>query len=170
MLWSREVVETTTEVVRCVECGDELLAERAELGYTYCTKDACQARHHRGLVVTTIGMNKSGDTVVVGDAAEIRKRGEAGELTRKDTGLGLDYRPLHAGPREVRRTPPPAPPPSPPRRRTARAWTAEQERLVRVYHDMGLNPRQIAERARDSAPRLAITESLAVRILSAPRR
>jgi hypothetical protein len=46
----------------------------------------------------------------------------------------------------------------------------EQERLVRIYHDMGLNPRQIAERARESAPRLAITESLAVRILSAPRR
>jgi len=163
------VVDTTTEVARCVECGDELLAERAELGYAYCTKDACQARHHRGLLVTTIGMNKSGDTVVVGDEAEIRKRGEAGDLTRKDTGLGLDYRPLHTGPREIRRTSPPPPPP-PPRRRTARAWTAEQERLVRLYHDMGLNPRQIAERARESAPRLAITQSLAVRILSAPRR
>ena len=160
-----EVVETTNEVVRCVECGDELLAERAELGYTYCTKDACQAKHHRGLVVTTVGMNKSGDTVVVGDAAEIRERGEAGEFARKDTGLGLGYRPLGAGSRPVRRAPQ-----SPPSRPTARAWTVEQERLVRIYHDMGLNPRQIAERARESAPRLAITESLAVRILSAPRR
>ncbi len=159
-----EVVETN-EVVCCVECGDELLAERAELGYTYCTKDACQAKHHRGLVVTTVGMNKSGDTVVVGDAAEIRERGEAGEFARKDTGLGLGYRPLGAGSRPVRRAPQ-----SPPPRRTARAWTVEQERLVRIYHDMGLNPRQIAERARESAPRLAITESLAVRILSAPRR
>jgi hypothetical protein len=35
-------------------------------------------------------------------------------------------------------------------------------KLVRFYHDMGLNPRQIAERARESAPRLGITESLAV--------
>lgn len=160
------MVETTTEVVCCVECGDELLAERAELGYTYCTKDACQAKHHRGLVVTTVGVNKSGDTVMVGDAAEIRERGEAGEFARKDTGLGLDYRPLHAESRETRRVPPQAPP----HRRTARAWTTQQERLVRVYHEMGLNPRQIAERARESAPRLAITESLAVRILSAPRR
>jgi hypothetical protein len=166
VLWCVEVAETTTEVTCCVECGDELLVERAELGYTYCTKDACQTRHHRGLVVTTVGMNKSGDTVVVGDPAEIRERGEAGEFTRKDTGLGLDYRPLHTGGREVRRTPPP----SSSRRRIARAWTAEQARLVRLYHDMGLNPRQIAERARESAPRLAITESLAVRILSAPRR
>ena len=151
-----EVVETTNEVVCCIECGDALLAERAELGYTYCTKDACQAKRHRGLVVTTVGMNKSGDTVVVGDAVEIRERGEAGEFARKDTGLGLGYRPLGAGSRPVRRT--------------GRAGTVEQERLVRVYHDMGLNPRQIAERARENAPRLAITESLAVRILSAPRR
>ena len=159
------MVETTNEVVCCVECGDELLAERAELGYTYCTKDLCQAKRHRGLVVTTVGVNKSGDTVVVGDAAEIRERGEAGEFARKDSGLGLGYRPLGAGSRPVRRAQQ-----SPPRRRTARAWTVEQERLVRVYHDMGLNPRQIAERARESAPRLVITESLAVRILSAPRR
>ncbi|HEY0815519.1 MAG TPA: hypothetical protein VGE11_19795 [Pseudonocardia sp.] len=121
-------------------------------------------------MVTTVGMNKSGDTVVVGDAAKIRERGEAGELTRKDTGLGLDYRPLRTGPRPVRRVPPPSPSSPPPRRPTARAWTAEQERLVRIYHDMGLNPRQIAERARENAPRLAITESLAVRVLSAPRR
>jgi hypothetical protein len=160
-----EVVETANEVVRCVECGDELMAERAELGYTYCTKDACQAKRHRGLVVTTVGMNKSGDTVVVGDAAEIRERGEAGEFARKDTGLGLAYRPLGTGSHAVRRATQ-----SPPRRRTTRAWTAEQERLVRLYHDMGLNPRQIAERARESAPRLAITESLAVRILSSARR
>jgi hypothetical protein len=160
-----EVAETVNEVVCCVECGDELLAERVELGYTYCTKDVCQAKRHRGLVVTTVGMNKSGDTVVVGDAAEIRERGEAGEFARKDTGLGLGYRPLGTGSRAVRRAPQ-----SPPRRRAARAWTAEQERLVRLYHDMGLNPRQIAERARESAPRLAITESLAVRILSSARR
>jgi hypothetical protein len=162
---SQVEVVATGEGVRCVECGDELLAERAELGYTYCTKDACQARHHRGLVVTTVGMNKSGDTVIVGDAAEIRARGEAGEFARKDTGLGLDYRPLHVGLRSVQRTPP-----SPPRRRSPRAWTPEQERLVRVYHDMGLSPRQIAERASKNTPRLAITESLAVRILSAPGR
>jgi hypothetical protein len=160
-----EVVETANEGSRCVECGDELLAERVELGYAYCTKDACQAKRHRGLVVTTVGMNKSGDTVVVGDAAEIRERGEAGEFARKDAGLGLDYRPLGTGSRAVRRAPQ-----SPPRRRAARVWTAEQERLVRLYHDMGLSPRQIAERARESAPRLAITESLAVRILSSARR
>jgi hypothetical protein len=33
---------------------------------------------------------------------------------------------------------------------------------------MGLSPRQIAQRARENAPRLGITERLAVQILSAP--
>jgi hypothetical protein len=35
---------------------------------------------------------------------------------------------------------------------------------------MGLSPRQIVERARQNTPRLAVTEALAVRILSSPRR
>jgi hypothetical protein len=49
-----------------------------------------------------------------------------------------------------------------------RPWTAHQEKLVRLYHDMGLSPGGIAERARRTAPRLGITERLAVQILSAP--
>jgi hypothetical protein len=58
-------------------------------------------------VVTTVGMNKSGDIVVVRDGAVIRTRAMRGsEFTRKDTGVGLDYRPLHSGLREVRRTQP----------------------------------------------------------------
>jgi hypothetical protein len=160
----REVVDTTTEVSRCVECGDVLLAERAELGYTYCTKDACQARHHRGLIVTAVGTNKGADTLIVADPDEVRRRGEAGEFTRKDTGLGLDYRPLHAD--GAARTPAK---PAPPRRTpTARPWTARQEKLVRLYHEMGLSPQRIVARARENAPHLAITEQLVTRILSAP--
>jgi hypothetical protein len=49
-------------------------------------------------------------------------------------------------------------------------WTPQQEKLVRFYHDMGLSPRQIAERARQNAPRLGVTERLAVQILSSPPR
>jgi hypothetical protein len=160
------VVDTTTEIKRCVECGDELPTERAELGYTYCTKDACRARHYRGLIVTTVGTNKSADTVIVADPDEVRRRGEAGEFARKDTGLGLDYRPLRpgAGARS------PAKPAPPPRAAGARPWTARQEKLVWLYHEMGLSPQGIAQRARENAPHLAITEQLATRILSAPRR
>ena len=80
------------ERARCVECADELSDERVELGYRYCTKAACQAVHHRGLRITTVGVNKSADNLVVADADEVRRRGEAGEFGKKDTALGLDYR------------------------------------------------------------------------------
>ena len=158
----------TTETVHCVECGGELPAERAELGYTYCTKDACQQKHYRGLRVTVVGTNKGADVVVVGDADEVRRRGEAGELATKDTSLGLDYRSTGPGhpDRPRARQPRTTQLPTPPRR----PWTAQQEKLVRLYHDMGLSPRGIAERARQAAPRLGITERLAVQILSAPPR
>jgi len=162
----QEVVETTTEVKRCVECGDPMLAERAELGYAYCTKDECQARHHRGLVVTTIGTNKGADTVIVADPDEVRRRGEAGEFGRKDTALGLDYRPLRAG--GAARSP--VQRARPPRGIAPRPWTAGQETLVRLYHEMGLSPQHVVQRARENAPHLNITEQLVTRILSAPRR
>lgn len=155
-----------TQRVTCVECGDALPDERAELGYTYCTETACQALHHRGLAITTVGVNKSADAVIVADPDEVRRRGEAGEFGKKDTALGVDYRRgVRAG---ARRT---APRPVPPRSPAGGRWTSVQEKLVRLYHDMGLSPRQIAERARQNAPRLGVTERLAVQILSSlPRR
>ena len=80
------------ERARCVECAEELSDERVELGYRYCTRAACQAVRHRGLRITTVGVNKSADNIVVADADEVRRRGEAGEFGKKDTALGLDYR------------------------------------------------------------------------------
>ena len=55
-----------TWVENCIECGDELLAERAQLGYRYCTKVQCQVVHYRGVAITTIGVNKSADSIVEG--------------------------------------------------------------------------------------------------------
>jgi hypothetical protein len=160
-------VVKTTEQTHCIGCGDELPAERAELGYAYCTKDTCQKKHYRGLRVTVLGTNKGAEVVVTGDADEVRRRGEAGELTTKDTGLGLDYRSTGAA-----EAPRPQRQPAQPVRRPAapRPWTPEQEKLVRLYHDMGLDPGRIAERARQAAPRLGITQRLAVQILSSPPR
>lgn len=156
-----------TRLENCIECGDELLEERAQLGYRYCTKAPCQAVHYRGVAITAVGVNKSADDFIVADEAEVRRRGEAGELAKKDAALGLDYRATPAGPvpatRAVRipesRTAPPR-----------RPWNAEQEKVVRLYHGMGLNPRQIADRARENTPRLGITERLASQIMSAPLR
>ncbi len=163
------MVDGVTSAVMCIECGDELLEERAQLGYRYCTKAECQAVHYRGLAITAVGVNKSSDSFIVADADEIRRRGEAGEFAKKDTALGLGYRvrpTAPAAPAEARRrarVPEPRPAPR-------RPWTAEQEKIVRLYHGMGLNPRQIAERAGENVPRLGITERLATQIMSAPPR
>ena len=156
--------------VRCVECGDRLDDERVELGYRYCTKAQCQAVHHRGLRITTVGVNKSADSVVVADPDEIRRRGESGEFGRKDTSLGLDYRRGTSPDRARTTSPGPAPARLPGSRKRER-WTSQQETVVRLYHDMGLSPRQIVERARQNAPRLGLTERIVVQVLStAPRR
>lgn len=163
-----EVADRVTQVENCIECGDEILAERAQLGYRYCTKAQCQAVHYRGVAITAIGVNKSADTIIVADDDEIRRRGEAGELAKKDATLGLDYRVYCTTPAapatRAARIPEPRPAP------LRRPWTTEQEKIVRLYHGMGLNPRQIADRARENTPRLGITEQLATRIMSAPPR
>ena len=146
--------------VRCIECGNELLAERAELGYQYCTKKQCQVKHHKGVTITAIGLNKSADTFIVGDQEEIRRRAEAGEFAKKDTGLGVNYRAAR-----MDAPPPRVQPGTSPTRAPRRPWTSEQEKIVRLYHGMGLTPQQIAERARGNTPRLGITESLAIKII-----
>lgn len=153
----------------CIECGDELLVERAELGYKYCTKEQCQEKHHQGLTITAIGVNKSADAFIVGDPEEIRTRAEAGEFVKKDSGLGVNYRSSHAGaerPPQARSTSGPVTrkmlPPRP--------WSREQEKIVRLYNGMGLTPRQIVERARENTPQLEITESLVTKIICSPPR
>jgi hypothetical protein len=153
---------------RCIECGDELLRERAELGYAYCTKKECQAGHRSAPVVTAVAVNKSGDSYLVADPSDVAARAAAGEFGRKNATLGADPLPRAAvpAPRRPTRTTPPAPTATPP----ARRWTDAQENIVRLYADMGLSPRQIAARARENTPRLGITERLAVTILSGPRR
>jgi hypothetical protein len=163
---SVEVEMLMARRVTCIECGDALPEERAELGYDYCTNAECQAVHRRGLTITTVGVNKSADAVIVADPDEIRRRGEAGEFGKKDTALGVDYR--RSGSGAARRTAPR--PPAPPRSPAGGRWTPQQEQLVRLYHDMGMSPRQIAERARQNAPRLGVTERLVVQILSSPPR
>ena len=154
-------------MTKCIECGDVLLPERAELGYQYYTKKQCQDKHYKGLTVTAIGVNKSADTFVVGDKDEIRKRAETGEFGKKDSGLGINYRSPHAGEpvtSTARQSSGAVSQPIP----AQRPWTQQQERIVRLYHSMGLTPRQIVERARENTPRLGITESLVTRIICSP--
>jgi hypothetical protein len=132
------------------------------------------------VAVTAIGVNKSAEVFVVAEPDDIRRRGEAGEFAKKDSALGLDYR---GGPTSTANPAGTAKPagtdrassgaarvPSQRQQPSRRPWTAQQEKIVRLYHDMGLSPRQIAERARQNVPRLAITERLAIQILSSGAR
>ena len=147
-----------------------LLNERVELGYDYCTKPMCQKKRHRGLKVTTVGVHKSADTLVVGEDREIVRRGESGEFTGRDPRLGLDYRETAPTPH---RSSPAVSPPSRPAVRPApagrRAWSRTQEDVVRLYHDMGLRPDEIVERARRNNPRLGITRQMVHAVLATPR-
>ncbi|MDD7940422.1 hypothetical protein PHK61_18510 [Actinomycetospora lutea] len=147
----------------CIGCGRGIPAERAELGYTYCTAPACQAEYRRGPTVTAVAVNKSGDAFRVAEPDEIARRAAAGEFDRKDTGLGTD-------PVDVPRVPAQRRGPRRPPRPVTPSWTPAQEKVIRLYADMGLSPRRIAERARENTPRLGITEALAVRVLSGLRR
>lgn len=159
--------------VRCIECGAALGEERAELGYRYCTKKACQAKHRQGPTITAVAVNKSGDSFLVADPDEIDTRAAAGEFGTKNATLGLDHRraPSPAASAVGSTTPRPTPARSAPRRVSARrGWSPAQENIVRLYGDMGLSPRQIAERAHKNTPRLGVTESLAATILTTPRR
>jgi hypothetical protein len=134
----------------CIGCGREIPAERASLGYTYCTAPDCQAQYRRGPTVTAVAVNKSGD---------------AYRLAVPDEGsVGAPERVAPASVPAPRR-----PAARRPARRARPSWTPAQEKIVRLYADMGLSPRQIAERARQNTPRLNVTENLVVRILSAPR-
>jgi hypothetical protein len=152
----------------CTECGEQLVEERGALGYDYCTRPVCQKKRYRGPKVTAIGVNKSADVFLVADDAEIVRRGESGEFGKKNTSLGIGYRgAVPAGPPPAAPRPTPAPvPPAALRRR----WSRQQEKVVRLYHDMGCNPMQILERAGTNNPRLGITAALIRDILATPGR
>lgn len=158
--------------VKCAECGEELLDERVQLGYDYCTRPACQAKRYRGLTVTAIGVNKSADRLIVADEDEIRARGEAGAFAKKDTNLGIGYRTIGPSPVTApvtRQRSTDTPVSRPVGTAPTRSWSIEQERIVRLYHEMGLSPAQIVERAGRNTPRLALTNALVVKILSSLR-
>jgi hypothetical protein len=160
----------------CTECGEQLVEERAALGYDYCTRPVCQKKRYRGPKVTAIGVNKSADVFLVADDAEIARRGESGEFGKKNTSLGIGYH--GAGPPSVPPSGPGVPPPAAPRptpppvppAALRRRWSRQQEKVVRLYHDMGCNPRQILERAGTNNPRLGITAALIRDILATPGR
>jgi hypothetical protein len=63
--------------VICISCGDEILPERAELGFTYCTKRQCVRENAKGMTVVEIAQNKTNAEYVI-------LEGEAGKRALND--------------------------------------------------------------------------------------
>lgn len=68
----REILEREGREVKCVTCGDEILPERAELGFRYCTKRTCVRENYEGLNVVEIAQHKTNAEYVI-------LEGEAGQ-------------------------------------------------------------------------------------------
>jgi hypothetical protein len=83
--------------LKCVTCGDEILLERAELGFKYCTKDRCVGENRQGLTVVEIAQHKSNPEYVI-------LTGERGQQALKDMRDGKYRRDPVVVKREARKT------------------------------------------------------------------
>jgi hypothetical protein len=63
--------------VICISCGDEVLPERAEMGFTYCTKRQCVRENAKGMTVVEIAQTKTNAEYVI-------LEGEAGQRALDD--------------------------------------------------------------------------------------
>jgi hypothetical protein len=83
--------------LKCVTCGDEILQERAELGFTYCTKAKCVAENREGMTVVEIAQHKSNPEFVI-------LSGQRGQQALNDMREGKYRRDPVVVKREARRT------------------------------------------------------------------
>ena len=83
--------------MKCATCGDEILQERAELGFKYCTKAKCVRENRDDIAVVEIAQHKSNPEYVILD-------GSRGERALKDMREGKYRRDPVVVKREPRRT------------------------------------------------------------------
>jgi hypothetical protein len=51
--------------LNCVTCGDHILEERADLGFTYCTKPQCVRENREDVTVVEIAQHKTNPEYVI---------------------------------------------------------------------------------------------------------
>jgi hypothetical protein len=168
----------------CITCGTELHPERAKK-YNYCTASECQEKNFKGLTMVAIGMNKSGEELLILDE---RTQADMASGKYRDQRRGL-FGPAAAPPGPAVPPGPPAHPAAPATPAVARAtpaaaratparsraavrsrphaparpqWTAKQERLAVLYNEQGLRPDEIAAK-------LGISRHLATQIVLAAK-
>ena len=84
---SRSALEGT---LHCTNCGDELSSERAELGYSYCTREECVAACFEPADVVALAVNKAADQYLLRRHLELPEHPPRPEIDRDTLGaLGL---------------------------------------------------------------------------------
>jgi hypothetical protein len=143
----------------CVTCGTELLPERAKK-YNYCTAPECQEKNFKGLTMVGIGMNKSGEELLILDEQTQADMASGKYRDQRRALFGQAAAPAPAPVTPARKRAParprPQPPAAPPR------WTPRQERLALLYNEQGLRPDEIAAK-------LGVSRHLATQIVLAAR-
>ena len=90
--------------LHCTNCGDELSSERAELGYSYCTREECVAACFEPADVVALAVNKAADQYLLRRHLELPEHPPRPEVDRDTLGaLGLAGREAPEHPR-ARRT------------------------------------------------------------------
>ena len=86
--------------MRCRNCGGQFSAERAELGYDYCTTPACVEACLEPLNVVAVSVNKAADQFVLREHLQLPKHVAKSSIDAWSGSLGL----------RVRTSPTPRPP------------------------------------------------------------
>jgi hypothetical protein len=144
--------------VKCVTCGDEILQERAELGFDYCTKPACVRQNREDMVVVEIAQHKSNPEYVI-------LRGSRGERALADMREGKYRRDPVVVKREPRRSGFDVPKGSFAKPK-ARKHDPNRVKFVQALRDQGYRVDDIVEKG----AYMNLTRSEVVRYMSGRRR
>jgi hypothetical protein len=140
-----------------VTCGDQILPERVELGFKYCTRRKCVHENRAGLTVVEIGQHKTNaEYVILG--------GASGEQALNDVREGKYRRDPVVVKRESQRTHFDVPKRgfSQPR---IRKYPADRVKFVQALHDQGYGVEDILEKG----AYMNLTRSEVVRYMSGHR-
>jgi hypothetical protein len=143
--------------LNCVTCGDQILPERAELGFKYCTRRKCVYENREGLTVVEIGQHKTNaEYVILG--------GASGEQALKDVREGKYRRDPVVVKRESQRTHFDVQ-----KRQFAQPrigkYPADRVKFVQALHDQGYGVEDILEKG----AHMNLTRSEVVRYMSGHR-
>jgi hypothetical protein len=130
--------------MRCITCHDELPTDRAEWGYDCCVKPECVEKNFAGTRLVEVTVNKNAPQLVAAGAIDqALKEARNGYYAKKNPTPGPTTQsgPVDRTSARKRRVTPRAAP------TRGKRWTPQQEKMVKVFNEMGLRPHEMLERA-----------------------